>query len=118
MTEPSSEPQSDNAAPAPLLRVRIGIGLILLSGVFWFSLLAVPFVPITGTQKTALTAGLFIGVQVAWWTGAAIAGPTAVRRLLDATRRFLPWRRKAEPETQPVTAAEQDETEADSPPLD
>ena len=107
-------PQTEDAVPPPVLRVRIGIGLILLSGVFWFSLLAVPFVPITGTHKAALTAGLFIGVQIAWWTGAAIAGPMAVRRLLDAARRLLPRRNRDAAKT--VESVEADEATSDTQP--
>ena len=32
-------------------------------------------------QKATLAGGVFVGVQVAWWSGAAMAGPQAVARL-------------------------------------
>ncbi|MGI9517170.1 MAG: hypothetical protein ACR2NP_09000 [Pirellulaceae bacterium] len=69
---------------------KLGIALILLSGVFFFSMFAVPWLPISGSQKVILGGALFAGVQIAWWTGAALAGPTvvgAIRSRLPGTRR-------------------------------
>lgn len=66
---------------------RIGIGLILLSGVLWFSLFAIPFLPLTVGQKAALAGADFVGVQIAWWSGAALAGPQTVSRLRSWFRR-------------------------------
>ncbi len=60
---------------------RIGIVLILLSGVLWFSLFAIPFLPLTVGQKAALAGAVFVGVQIAWWSGAALVGPQTVARL-------------------------------------
>lgn len=60
---------------------RVGIVLILLSGVLWFSLFAIPFLPLTIGQKAALAGADFVGVQIAWWAGAALAGPQLVARL-------------------------------------
>ena len=70
-------------APSPRSKrwAKLGIILILLSGVFWFSMLAVPFLSIS-TGAKALTIGILFGaVQVAWWTGAALAGPETVKRI-------------------------------------
>lgn len=64
---------------------KIGIGLILVSGVLWFSLFAIPFLPLTVGQKAALAGAVFVGVQIAWWSGAALAGPQTVAKL---------WRRR------------------------
>ncbi len=66
---------------------RIGIGLILLSGVFWFSLFAIPFTPLSTTNKALLGGTLFVGVQIAWWSGAALAGPRVVSKLTGWVRR-------------------------------
>jgi hypothetical protein len=63
------------------MATKLGIFLILLSGVFWFSLFAIPFLPLTLVQKSALAGADFIAVQVAWWSGAALAGPQAVARI-------------------------------------
>jgi hypothetical protein len=34
-----------------------------------------------------LAAGLFVAVQVAWWLGAALAGPTAIGTMRSWLRR-------------------------------
>ena len=60
---------------------RIGIVLILLSGLLWFSLFAIPFLSLTVGQKAALAGAVFVGVQIAWWSGAALVGPQTVARL-------------------------------------
>jgi hypothetical protein len=86
MTNPDSHRDSQSERPhrgrdKGSTAARIGIALILLSGVLWFSLFAIPFLPLTVGQKAALAAADFVGVQIAWWTGAALAGPQTVARL-------------------------------------
>lgn len=71
------ETQSAKAGPA----TRIGVALILLSGVLWFSLFAIPFLPISFAKKGIIAGIVFIGVQVAWWSGAALAGPATVKKV-------------------------------------
>jgi len=61
--------------------VRLGIALILLSGVMWFFLFAIPFLPLTMAEKATLAGVDFIGVQIAWWVGAALVGPQTVSRI-------------------------------------
>jgi len=76
--------------PAPQkspFATKLGIALILLSGVLWFSLFAIPFLPLTVAQKAALAGADFVGVQIAWWSGAALAGPRTVKRLWAWFRR-------------------------------
>ena len=68
--------------------IRIGIALIALSGVLWFSLFAIPFLPLTVAQKSGLGAAVFVGVQIAWWTGAAMTGPEVVRKIKGWFVRF------------------------------
>jgi hypothetical protein len=55
--------------------------LILLSGVFFFLMLSVPFFPISDGKKALWGGSLFVGMQIAWWTGAACIGPAAVKKL-------------------------------------
>ena len=57
---------------------RIGIVLILLSGVLWFSLFAIPFLSLTVGQKAVLAAAMFAGVQIAWWSGSTLVGPQTI----------------------------------------
>lgn len=86
MTNPDS--QRDSQPDRPLHKpdkgstvAGIGIVLILVSGILWFFLFAIPFLPLTVSQKAALAGADFVGVQLAWWTGAALAGPRMVTRL-------------------------------------
>ena len=59
---------------------NIGIGLLLLSGVFFFSMLAVPWFPLGTGAKVAVGGGLYAAVQVSWWVGAAFVGPAAIAK--------------------------------------
>lgn len=68
-------------------RFIIGCSLILLSGVFFFSMLAVPWLQIDNRYKAFLGGGLFVGVQVAWWIGAALVGPSAISAMFSWFRR-------------------------------
>ncbi len=85
---PNPDSHRDSTSDRPIrgrdkssLAARIGIALILLSGMLWFSLFAIPFLPLTVGQKAALAGADFVGVQIAWWTGAALVGPQTVARL-------------------------------------
>ena len=64
------------------LLVRIALLLILLSGVFWFGMIAVPFVPmpLSAAQKGALALGLFIAAEITFWAGALLVGREVVSR--------------------------------------
>ncbi|MDF1862164.1 MAG: hypothetical protein P1U87_18250 [Verrucomicrobiales bacterium] len=73
-------PRKEPPSPQPRL-FRLGVFLILLSGVFFFLMLSIPFFRIGDGQKAWWGGGLFIGMQVAWWTGAACIGPAAVKKL-------------------------------------
>ncbi|NQV28607.1 MAG: transporter suffix domain-containing protein [Rhodopirellula sp.] len=66
---------------------KTGIALILLSGVLWFSLFAIPFLPLTIGQKAAIAGADFVAVQIAWWIGAALAGSELVTRLKSRFKR-------------------------------
>ncbi|MEM7601758.1 MAG: hypothetical protein AAF357_10130 [Verrucomicrobiota bacterium] len=66
----------------------LGVFLILLSGLCFFTMLSVPFLPVDDEGKKAmLGGGLFVGMQATWWTGAAFVGPTAVRKMSDWFKR-------------------------------
>ncbi len=69
-----------NRGPARWMQT-LGVVLILLSGVCFFTMLSVPWFPLSTGQKSGLAAGLFVGVQVFWWVGAAMVGPAAFRRI-------------------------------------
>ena len=82
--------RDDHAVPeqgAGGVTAKIGVMLILLSGVLWFSLFAIPFLPLTIGQKAAIGGANFVAVQIAWWLGVALAGPKLVARLRSRFRR-------------------------------
>ena len=72
---------------------RLGIILILLSGVLWAPLPVIPFLSLGTGQKVVLASVLFTGVQIAWWVGAGLAGPKAVRAIRGWLRERLRWKK-------------------------
>ncbi len=90
---PSSGSASDDDLAEPVAggtTAKIGVALILLSGVLWFSLFAIPFLPMTIGQKAALTGADFVAVQIAWWVGATLAGPELVVKLKSRFQKRKP----------------------------
>lgn len=87
-------------------KIRLALGLVLLSGVFWFSMLAVPFVPLplSAWQKGALAFALFFAAEVAFWVGALLVGKDLIYRYL-AKLWPTSWTRR-----RPQLAPEPDET--------
>jgi hypothetical protein len=81
MTEPAVEDDATPETPPRPVPVRFGVALIVVSGVLWFSLFAIPFLSLTLGQKTALGGAVFVGVQITWWSGVALAGPRVVKSL-------------------------------------
>jgi hypothetical protein len=78
---PPSTSQLTTARDKSSVAARVGFVLIMLSGVLWFSLFAIPWLPLTVAVKAVLAGGVFLGVQVAWWSGAALVGPRTIARL-------------------------------------
>lgn len=77
------KPASDDqmGRPAKPGSSRLGIVLIIVSGVLWLSLFVIPFLQLTPGQKTAVGVGVFVAVQVTWWTGVSLSGPAVMRNL-------------------------------------
>lgn len=65
----------------------MGVVLILLSGLCFFTLLSVPLFPLANREKAILGGVLFIGVQAFWWIGVALVGPAAVNKARTLFRR-------------------------------
>ena len=81
--DPSGEKKESvsNVGSRSRTMTGVGIGLILLSGILWFSLFAIPFLPLSLGTKTVVGAVVFAGVQITWWTGAAFVGPASLRKI-------------------------------------
>ena len=60
---------------------RLGLVLIGVSGILWSSLFAIPFLSLSAGWKTVLAAVVFVVVQIAWWSGAALAGRESMKAI-------------------------------------
>ncbi|MEP3482545.1 MAG: transporter suffix domain-containing protein [Fuerstiella sp.] len=87
MSQPIKNKQDPSTAGGGSRFTRTGIVLMFLSGVLWFSLFAIPFLPFTAGEKALLAAAIFVGVQISWWLGAALAGPRVIRKAKEWLRR-------------------------------
>ncbi len=59
----------------------IGVVLMGVSAVLWVALLVIPFLPIHVGAKAAVAGSQIVVAEVAFWLGAALAGPEATRRM-------------------------------------
>ncbi len=58
----------------------IAVALIILSGISFGLILAVPFFPISLTKKGIYVTALIITGEITWWTGIAVAGKQVIAR--------------------------------------
>ena len=65
----------------PSRSATVGVVLMGLSLFLWIGLLIVPFLPLTAGVKATTAGSLVIIAEVAFWGGAALAGPAAARRM-------------------------------------
>ena len=70
-------PPKDKKRTSTMIR-NTGVVFILLSGVCFFTMLSVPLMPFETSRKAIFAGGLFVAMQIFWWTGAALAGPSVV----------------------------------------
>ena len=79
--ENQSEDSKDDAERSrPTLMTRVGVVLLGLSVLLWAPLPVLPFLSLTTGAKAAAAGGLLIAAEIAFWAGAAMAGPEAARR--------------------------------------
>ena len=86
---PASSPESPPPpARAPAGRwARVGVLLMGASLPLWPALLGVPFLPLSLAAQGAVATGIIVVAEVAFWGGAALAGPEAARRMRSWWRR-------------------------------
>ena len=72
--------------------VFVGVGLMGGSLLLWVSLLGVPFLPLSVATRGTVATVVIVVAEVAFWGGAALAGPEAVRRMRSRWRRPRPER--------------------------
>jgi hypothetical protein len=86
VTTPGPE-EREEWPPRSRFVAQAGVVLLVLSVVLWLPLPILPFLPIDGADQLAIAGGLVISAEVAFWTGAALAGPEAARRIRSWWRR-------------------------------
>ncbi len=59
---------------------KIGIGLIIISFIFFFMIPIVPFVPITVKMKVIITTTLAIIAEVTFWLGGFFVGKEVIQK--------------------------------------
>jgi hypothetical protein len=55
-------------------RQRLGLALVALSVVFYFALVAVPFLPLATEQQVILATAFAISTEGSFWLGCLVAG--------------------------------------------
>lgn len=65
---------------------RIGILFLIISSILWLFLPAIPFLPLTIVQKTAVAAATLVLAEIVGWAGVVFAGPEAVKRIRSCWR--------------------------------
>lgn len=59
---------------------QFGFVLIVLSCLVWLAIVAIPLMPFTLAQKTAIVPGLLILGEVLFWAGALLVGKEVAQR--------------------------------------
>ena len=80
-SEMTSEPPSTGPTPPRSRWAFAGVILMSLSLLLWVSLLGVPFLPVSMAGRGAVATAVIVVAEVAFWVGAAMAGPEAARRM-------------------------------------
>ncbi len=87
----TEEPAGDIVAGRPRSRwAFVGVVLMSWSLLLWVSLLGVPFLPLSVVARGTVATGVIVVAEVAFWSGAVMAGPAAARRMRSW------WRRSAD----------------------
>ena len=60
---------------------KIGVVLMGLSVALWVALPVIPFLPIDVGMKATVAGSQIVVAEIAFWLGAALAGPEATRRM-------------------------------------
>jgi hypothetical protein len=63
-----------------LSKRKVGIGLIIISFIFFFMIPIVPFVPLTVKMKVILTTTLAIIAEVTFWIGGFFVGKEVIQK--------------------------------------
>ena len=98
VAEHVSQPKLERSGEATTrtgVSARVGVLLLGLSVALWVPLPVVPFLPLDAGVKVTLGGGLVVGAEIAFWLGAALAGPEIVRRARSWIRNAFAKRRRS-----------------------
>ncbi len=98
VAEPDSQPEPERNAGATTrtgVSARVGVLLLGLSVALWVPVPVVPFLPLDTAVKVTLGGGLVVAAEIAFWLGAALAGPEVVRRARSWIRNIFAKRRRS-----------------------
>ena len=97
MAETDLQPESARPETRrPTLWTRAGVGLLGISVLLWVPLPVLPFLSMSGAQKAGLGGGFVVAAEIAFWVGAALAGPEAAKRTRSWIGRFFRKREREE----------------------
>jgi hypothetical protein len=72
---------------------KLGVMLVLISGILWVAVLAVPFLAATVATKAAITASLLVASEAAFWLGILLAGKELAQRYRRMLNPYYWWQR-------------------------
>jgi hypothetical protein len=79
--------------PPRLSRIaKLGIVLAIGSVIPWLLLFALPFLPLSLTERAMGAAGLLVMAEVMFWVGAVLAGQEVVRRFRQTLNPKVVWK--------------------------
>ncbi len=85
--EPSLDQGVETKAGRGKQWLVLGIALMLISGVCFAGLFAVPFLSVSVGIRVLVGGAIYAAMQVTWWAGAAIAGSTVLSKWRKRPRR-------------------------------
>ena len=74
--------------PARRRWMRLGLGILAISLLFWALLPAIPFLPLSTGKKAAAGGFVFVIAEVTFWLGAVLAGKEVVQKYQDRLNPF------------------------------
>lgn len=88
----SQEPEAGSSTPLTI-KERLGIALVVLSFLLFWSMLALPFIGDVGVHKGWVAGGLAVAAEVVFWLGVMVAGRDFMRRYRDrlSIRKLIAW---------------------------
>jgi hypothetical protein len=72
---------------------KLGVVLVIVSGLLWIAVLAVPLLSLAVTTKAAIVTSLIISSEAAFWLGILLAGKELAQRYRRLLNPYYWWQR-------------------------